>query len=87
MTSADIFAAARPGVVRIKIMDRAKQEIGSGSGFLVSADGYIVTNFHVIAKAWSATVVTADKKTHPVLGYAAVQPEHDLAVLRRQVGD
>jgi serine protease Do len=37
---------------------------GSGTGFIVSADGYVVTNRHVVADAKEITVQTLDEKTY-----------------------
>ena len=37
---------------------------GQGSGFFISADGYAVTNNHVVDKAESVTVTTDDGKMH-----------------------
>lgn len=82
MDSGEIFAKASPAVVRIAIKDKSGQQVGTGSGFFVSADGFVVTNYHVIRTAWSATVVMNDKRKLPVLGYATVAPEHDLALIR-----
>lgn len=59
-----------------------KQQIGSGSGFIVSADGMVVTNRHVVSdEAAEYTVVTnkGEKHTAKVLGR---DPVHDLAVLK-----
>ncbi len=36
----------------------------SGSGFVLTADGYIVTNHHVIEEATSITVVTSQEKSY-----------------------
>jgi S1-C subfamily serine protease len=54
---------------------------GSGSGFIWSSKGYIVTNFHVVYGADSIQVVLDDQSTHDarVIG---VDPDHDLAVLQ-----
>lgn len=52
-----------------------------GSGFLVSSDGFIVTNNHVVEGADEVTVTLANKSTHKatVLG---TDPATDLAVLK-----
>jgi serine protease Do len=40
-----------------------RPQSGEGSGFLVSKDGYIVTNHHVIADADQVTVVLSDRRS------------------------
>jgi serine protease Do len=54
---------------------------GTGSGFFISGDGYIVTNNHVVAGADKVTVRTADDRTLParVIGR---DPATDLAVIK-----
>ena len=55
--------------------------MGEGSGFFVSADGYIVTNNHVVEKAKTVTVTTQDGKTldAKVVG---TDPKTDLALIK-----
>ena len=59
--------------------------MGEGSGFFVSADGYIVTNNHVVHNAKTVTVTTDDGKTltAKVIG---TDPKTDLAVLKVESG-
>ncbi len=54
---------------------------GQGSGFFISADGYAVTNNHVVAKAESVEVNTDDGKTYTakVIG---TDPKTDLALIK-----
>ncbi len=54
---------------------------GSGSGFVWSKQGYIVTNFHVIYGADTIKVTLADRSEHQAKIVGA-DPDHDLAVLQ-----
>ena len=50
----------------IKSVVTIKTDIAQGSGFIIAAGGYVVTNEHVMANATAATVITYDGKTHRV---------------------
>ncbi len=52
----DIALRCSPGVVSIKTMDANGKEMGMGSGFIISKDGVIVTNFHVLESAYQIEV-------------------------------
>jgi serine protease Do len=54
---------------------------GQGSGFFISADGYAVTNNHVVEKAESVQVTTDDGKTHTAKVIGA-DPRTDLALIK-----
>jgi serine protease Do len=54
---------------------------GQGSGFFISADGYVVTNNHVVDKAQSLEVVTDEGKTLTARVIGA-DPRTDLALLK-----
>jgi serine protease Do len=60
--------------------------MGQGSGFFISADGYAVTNNHVVDKAESVQVTTDDGKIHnaKVIG---TDPRTDLALIKVEGGD
>jgi len=57
------------------------QRQGEGSGFIVSADGYILTNAHVVADADEVTVRMTDRREYPakVIG---VDRRTDVAVIK-----
>jgi len=58
---------------------------GQGSGFFISADGYAVTNNHVVEKAESVQVTADDGKIHTakVIG---TDPRTDLALIKVEGG-
>jgi serine protease Do len=62
-------------------MPREYRSQGAGSGVIISEDGYILTNNHVIEDAQEVTVTLADNKelTAQVIGR---DPKTDLAVLK-----
>lgn len=57
-----------------------KEELSSGSGFIVDAAGYVVTNNHVVAAASSVTVSLSDGRTFPAQRIVS-DPVNDLAVV------
>ena len=60
---------------------RERREASLGSGVIVSADGYIVTNAHVVDKADDIKVLLSDKReyTGKVVGS---DPKSDIAVIK-----
>lgn len=61
--------------------DQSLPEVAGGSGFIVSPDGYILTNHHVIARATRITVALADKRTFNA-AVVGSDPLTDIAVIR-----
>lgn len=69
-------------VVYIEVSDANKQPIASGSGFIVTTDGTVVTNYHVIDGASYAKVTLENGTQYDVDKVLAASKEHDLAVLK-----
>lgn len=64
-----------------------KQQVGSGSGFIISRDGYVVTNKHVVAdREADYTVILSDEKEYPAK-VLALAPNNDIAVLKIEGAD
>jgi serine protease Do len=58
------------------------QEVGGGSGFIISSDGLILTNKHVVSDTSAAyTVITNDGKKHSAKVLAR-DPSQDFAVVK-----
>ena len=68
--------------VKVVYYDINNIEIGSGSGFIVSSDGKVVTNYHVIDMIPRIEVITTDNKIYAVEGISAYDKKLDLAVLK-----
>ena len=77
-----LFAKVSPAVVRVVVQDKDFQDIGQGSGVILSSDGLIVTNAHVIEDANFARVVLNNNFTLFVDGIAAIDEDNDLALLK-----
>ena len=62
-------------------MPEEERKTSLGSGVIVSADGLVVTNNHVVEHARQITVTTSDRQKHRVAS-VATDPVTDIAVLR-----
>ena len=59
----------------------ARRQYGQGSGVIVSADGYIITNNHVVADAFDVDVLLADRRQFKGR-VVATDPKTDVAVVK-----
>jgi len=79
---AELADRVRPSIVAIQVAGRDGRMQGLGTGFVVSADGLIATNQHVIGEGRPITVQFADGRSFPVTAIAASQRSSDLALIR-----
>jgi putative serine protease PepD len=80
-TVAGAAAAATPSTVDIRVS--TGQGTAEGSGVVLTADGAVLTNNHVVAGSRAITVTLADGSEHPAT-VVGTSPSYDLAVLRMQ---
>jgi S1-C subfamily serine protease len=81
----DVVTIARDATkstVAVVTSDSSGKALTQGSGFLVSGDGKVLTNYHVIAGADSAIVKFPDGEFFEVDGFLGADPERDLAILK-----
>ena len=80
LTLQSVYAKCLPSVVGIHA-DISRSEYSTGTGVVLTADGYIVTNTHVLDGAKAVTVTTSDgtEYTGKLVGADAVS---DIAVLK-----
>jgi putative serine protease PepD len=76
---ADVAAALQPSVVQINVDGGGGS--GTGSGFVIREDGYILTNNHVTANGNDVTVTFSDGRIVDATLVGA-NPGYDLAVLK-----
>jgi len=83
-----VYKKALPAVVNITstavaydFFYGAVPQQGMGSGFVIDAEGHILTNYHVVEGARQVEVTTSDKKKYKAQ-IVGTDPVHDLAVIQ-----
>ncbi len=80
--SADnIYSLVKNSVGEIITYDKSGNELALGSGMVYSADGKIITNYHVIKGAYSAKI-TINEKTYTIENVLAYDKNIDVAMLK-----
>jgi regulator of sirC expression with transglutaminase-like and TPR domain len=81
-TVEELAEKAKPSIVVILHTGRQGKQAGLGTGFVVSDDGLIATNFHVIGEGRPITVQMPDGTKHDVVSVHASDRHLDLAIIR-----
>ena len=88
MTPSEVYAATVNSMVSINTSSVTTNTFGqpvesasAGSGFIITSDGYIVTNHHVVKGASSVTVTTYNGQTYPAVVIGG-DSDYDVAVLK-----
>jgi S1-C subfamily serine protease/Tfp pilus assembly protein PilF len=84
-TLSELAASLAKSVVKIECFDEKKQAISSGTGFFLSDDGKLITNFHVIQNAHYAEATLADGSRCKINGIWTLRRSCDLAVLSTDI--
>lgn len=84
MTPGQVYANCVDSVVAIVATSTTGSS--SGSGFILSADGYILTNYHVVENATNLTVTTGDGTEYPAVP-VGFDDRNDIALIRIEAQD
>ncbi len=81
LSAAEISKLVSPAVVYIETYDASGYMLASGSGFILTPNGKIGTNFHVIEGAASIVVKLIDGSVYEVANVAGYDAYRDVAVI------
>ena len=81
-----VASRAIPSIVTVHNLDEELGRAGSGSGVVISSDGFIITNHHVIDGADTLKVIMSDGLSYPA-ELIGSDPLMDIAVLKVEAGD
>ena len=82
-----LAAKVKPSIAVIESVDRVGREGGKGTGFVIRADGVLVTNFHVIGEHRAFRVKFANGKSYDPKAILAVDRDRDLALVKIDAKD
>ena len=77
-----LAALVKPSVVVVESVDRVGREGGRGTGFVVSSDGVIATNFHVIGEHRDFSIRFSNGKSFRPVSILGIDRDRDLALIK-----
>ncbi len=86
-TNIRVYKEASPSVVNITTMTLIRDffsvypQRGAGSGSIITEDGYILTNYHVVEDAQQITVTLYDGSKYDAT-FVGADPENDIAIIK-----
>lgn len=83
----DMIIQAETSCALLVINDKNNKRIGTGSGFFVTTNGVLLTNYHVIQGGYSGYIRTRDGRSHRIGHVLAYSPAGDLALLQTECKD
>ena len=94
MTDAEVYAANVNSVVSINttisggtnIFGQVTESASSGSGFILTKDGFIVTNYHVVEDANTIKITLYNGDTYDAT-YIGGDEDYDIAVIKIEASD
>ena len=82
-----ISREANGAIVSIVMSDKDGHPIAKGSGFFISKDGHVVTNYHVIRNGSSAVIKLPNGAFFAVDGVLASDKDRDVAIIKAHGND
>jgi tetratricopeptide (TPR) repeat protein len=73
-----VIKRVEPSIIVLLTYDKEGISLGQGTGFFITQDGDVITNYHVLKGASRADVRTSDGKVYPVKRVVAEDEEGDL---------
>ncbi len=83
---AEVANRLAPAVVSILVEGRSSS-VSAGTGMIITSDGYILTNKHVVDGARSITIITDDNDTYENVKLVGTDPTNDVAILKVNAKD
>jgi tetratricopeptide (TPR) repeat protein len=80
-----VFRSNNDAIVVVASFDEDGRLLGQASGFIVTPDGKVVTNYHVVSMAYTIKI-RHEGTTRNVTGLTHVDSDNDIAILRLEKG-
>jgi tetratricopeptide (TPR) repeat protein len=81
----ELVRSIQESVVTVITYDTDGTMSGQGTGFFVDREGHLITNYHVMAGAYSAEIRTRDGKTYRIESVVSEKEEVDLVKVRVRI--